>query len=70
MTKEPSVILFSPLAGSVFSKNDVNKIAEAIVATPLKVVQVINASCQSGGYYLRDSRLHVAAVASIVATRG
>lgn len=70
MTKVPSVILFSLLAGYVFSKDDVNKISEAIRVTSLRVVQVINASCQSGGHYLRDSRLHIAAVASIVATRG
>lgn len=69
MNMTPSVILLSPLAGSVFSKDDIPTIADAIHAQPLKVVQIINASCQSGGHYLRDSRLHCAAVASIVATR-
>lgn len=30
----------------------------------------MNASSQSGGHYLRDSRMHIAIVAAIVATRG
>lgn len=69
MNMNPPVILLSPLAGSVFSKDDIPKIAEELNAQVYKIVCVINASCQSGGHYLDDSRLHCAAVASIVATR-
>lgn len=70
MNQTPSVILFSPIAGSVFSKDDVDTIAKHVGSTPLTVVQRINVSCQSGGHYLEDSRMHVAAVATIVSTRG
>lgn len=65
----PPVVLLSPLAGSVFSKDDIAKISANTGATHYKTVKVINASCQSGGHYLADSRLHTAAVAAIVATR-
>lgn len=70
MSLEPPIILLSPLAGSVFSKDDIPLIAEGVRTTAHKVVCVMNASCQGGGQYLRDSRLHCAAVSSIVATRG
>jgi len=66
----PQVALLSPLAGSVFSKDDIPKIAQALGATSTRIVQVINASSQSGGHYLKDSKLHIAIVAAIVATRG
>lgn len=39
MTMEPQVALLSPLAGSVFSKDDIPKIAHAINVTPLRVLK-------------------------------
>lgn len=70
MNMDAQVILLSPLAGSVFSKDDIPLMARTMNVTPHKVVSIINASCQSGGHYLKDSRLHCAAVGAIVATRG
>lgn len=70
MSMVPQVALLSPLAGSVSSKDDIPKIAQALGATSTSIVQVINASSQSGGHYLKDRKLHIAIVATIVATRG
>lgn len=41
---------------------------EALKLKVSEVVRMLNSSCQSGGHYLKDSELAVAALASIVAT--
>ncbi|CAG9822190.1 unnamed protein product [Phaedon cochleariae] len=69
MIQTPSIMLLSPLAGAVFSRDDLTKIS-AEVNTPVgKIINIVNASYQSGGHYLPSSRMHVSAVAIIVATR-
>lgn len=65
----PAVYLLTPLAGAVYSRSDIDKIAEAISATPSAVLICINSSCQSGSQYLDESRLHIAIIAAIVATK-
>lgn len=64
------VMLLTPLAGAVFSREDIPKIAQSLgVKDHFVILNVINASCQSGGQYLANSMMHCAAVAAIVATR-
>ncbi|CAG9814605.1 unnamed protein product [Phaedon cochleariae] len=64
-----SLVLLTPLAGSIFSRDDIAKIAQDIGVTPIQVLCAINNSCQSGGQYLNRSSINIAVVASIVATR-
>lgn len=61
--------LFTPLAGSVFCKDDVEEMAEELKMTEGQLIKSINASCQGGGFYLEESNAALAAIASIVATR-
>lgn len=65
----PSIMLLTPLAGAVFSRDDISEIARLLNKGELEVLNCINESCQSGGHYLTYSSLACAAVASIVATR-
>nr|QMP82246.1 nucleocapsid protein [Coleopteran phasma-related virus OKIAV236] len=65
----PPVYLLTPLAGAVYSRVDIESIATTIDTTPAAVLITINSSCQSGGHYLSSSRLHIAVIAAIVATR-
>nr|QMP82295.1 nucleocapsid protein [Blattodean phasma-related virus OKIAV239]DAZ90401.1 TPA_asm: nucleocapsid protein [Supella longipalpa bunya-like virus] len=65
---DPPTNLLTPLAGAVFSKDDISKIAGRVRKTVAEVTNIINSSCQSGGQYLDDSDTAVAAIASIVAT--
>lgn len=66
---EPPVFLLTPLAGSVFSRDDIPKLSAELGISNSIALAAINASCQSGGQYLAESRLHVAVLAAIVATR-
>ncbi|CAG9814604.1 unnamed protein product [Phaedon cochleariae] len=50
-----SLVLLTPLAGSIFSTDDIAKIAQDIGVTPIQVLCAINNSCQSGGRSLSDS---------------
>ncbi|KAL1492658.1 hypothetical protein ABEB36_010884 [Hypothenemus hampei] len=61
--------LLTPLAGAVFPKDDLGALAGILGADPIAVLCTINASCQSGGQYLPNSRLYVALVAAVVATK-
>lgn len=65
-------ILLTPLAGAVFSKDDIKEISQTLPGRPNigLVTRSINSSCQPGGQYLPDSAGHIAAVCSIVATKG
>ncbi|KAL1492432.1 hypothetical protein ABEB36_010684 [Hypothenemus hampei] len=47
----PPKPLLTPLAGAVFSKDDIEGLASMLKATPLSVLCAINSSCQSGGQY-------------------
>jgi hypothetical protein len=68
-SKPTPVYLMTPLAGAVFSKDDVEALAKALGATIADVIVAINTSCQSGGQHLLESKGHIAAVAAIIATR-
>lgn len=37
---------------------------------PVEILQILNCSCQSGGHYLKESRLSVSAVAALMSTSG
>lgn len=64
----PPTVMLTPLCGAIFSRNDIPKMVTALNISVSEVVRMLNSSCQSGGHYLRDSELAVAALASIVAT--
>ncbi|AJG39319.1 nucleocapsid protein [Wuchang Cockroach Virus 1] len=68
-TDNPQYML-TPLAGAVFSKDDIPEISAIVKMSQATVVSIVNSSCQSGGQYLADARCDVAAIAGIVATRG
>ncbi|XP_041674253.1 uncharacterized protein LOC108114739 isoform X2 [Drosophila eugracilis] len=58
-------VVLTPLAGAVFSKFEIPKLAQAI-GEPLKeIVVAIISSCQTDGYYLKYSQCHIALVALI-----
>nr|APG79297.1 putative nucleoprotein [Hubei diptera virus 7] len=68
--------LLTPLAGAVFSRNDILDLARDIHRkndpTDAEVSQLlidINQSCQSGGQYLMNSTCEMAQIAAICATR-
>lgn len=63
-------ILLTPLAGAIFCKDDVPKIAEELGMELIDVINMINASAQSGGFYLPSSTCAAAAVCALVATKG
>lgn len=64
----PPTVMLTPLCGAIFSRNDIHKMVEELKMDAKDVVRMLNTSCQSGGHYLRESQLSVAALASIVAT--
>lgn len=61
--------LLTPLAGSVFCKDDLEQLASDLNYDIDWLIQSINASCQSGGFYLVGANATIACVAAIVATR-
>lgn len=65
LTQSPPKYLFTPLAGSVFTKHDIDDIAEELKITRQQVLKAVNCSCQDGGEYLEASEMCIAAVASI-----
>lgn len=64
----PPTVMLTPLCGAIFSRNDIPSMVSALNLKVSEVVRMLNSSCQSGGHYLKDSELAVAALASIVAT--
>lgn len=68
-------IIMTPLAGAIFSKQDLEKLAKEVHGdcyTNVNMAQLICAimqSCQSGGHHLKYSKCHIAIVASICATK-
>lgn len=65
--QNPPTVMLTPLCGAIFSRNDISKMVEVLGLPLSTVVRMLNTSCQSGGHYLEDSELAVAALASIVA---
>lgn len=61
--------LLTPLAGAVFSKDDISQMMGKTKRSLSHSINIINASCQSGGQYLKNSRAATAIIAAIVATR-
>ncbi|XP_023033172.1 uncharacterized protein LOC111518967 [Drosophila willistoni] len=55
-------IVLTPLAGAVFNKNDLPKLAEALNEPLDKLIMSIISSSQTDGYYLAHSRCHIALV--------
>lgn len=69
--QEPSPIhLLTPLAGAIFSKDDVPAIAAKLGKAVPQVLNIINSSSQSGGQYLDSSTMACAAVYVIISTKG
>lgn len=69
-THDQTQLLLTPLAGAIFSKRDLpNLAAELKIGIPM-LLRRINTSAQTGGHALEDSKIHLAAVCSLVATRG
>lgn len=66
--QNPPTVMLTPLCCAIFSRTDIMKMVEVLSLTLPVVVRMLNSSCQSGGHYLNDSELAVAALASIVAT--
>ncbi|KAH8322651.1 hypothetical protein KR059_002497 [Drosophila kikkawai] len=58
-------VVLTPLAGAVFSKFEIPKLAEDVGEPLADVVVAIISSCQTDGYYLEHSRCHIALVAII-----
>lgn len=61
--------IMTPLAGAVFSKLEVGKMARDYNVTIEEMLKIINASCQNGGQYLPDSNGTFAALAIYTSTR-
>lgn len=70
MTLAVPVLVMSPLAASIFSRLDINAISMETSRTPAEILKQLNSSCQSGGHYLGDSTVAIAAVAAIMSTSG
>lgn len=70
MTLSTPVLVMSPLAGSIFSRLDINAMSMESNRTASTILKQLNSSCQSGGHYLSDSRVAIAAVAAIMSTSG
>lgn len=68
VSQSPPTVMLTPLCGAIFSRNDISKMVKVLNLKVYEVVRMLNTSCQSGGHYLKDSELAVAALASIVAT--
>lgn len=68
VSMNPPTVMLTPLCGAIFSRNDIPSMVKALRLNVSEVVRMLNSSCQSGGHYLKDSELAVAALASIVAT--
>lgn len=62
-------IIITPLAGVIFSKDDLRKMAKELKVRPYDLIRHINASCQSGGQHLPDSQGYLAVVSSVCSTR-
>ncbi|XP_020802043.1 uncharacterized protein LOC110179031 [Drosophila serrata] len=62
---ERGEVVLTPLAGAVFSKFEIPKLAEAVGEPLADVVVAIICSCQTDGYYLEHSRCHIALVAIV-----
>ncbi|XP_044313696.1 uncharacterized protein LOC108038282 isoform X2 [Drosophila rhopaloa] len=62
---ERGEVVLTPLAGAVFSKFEMTKLAEAVGEPLDKVIVAVISSCQTDGYYLEHSRCHIALVALI-----
>ena len=61
--------IFTPLAGAIFSRDDIEEIAKVLNTSAANAVIMINNSCQSGGQYLPHSDGSIAIVAAFAATR-
>lgn len=69
MALVPPVAMLTPLCGAIFSRHDIPVMARGLQVTEADLIKILNSSCQSGGQYLEQSTLTVAALASIVATQ-
>ncbi|XP_030373270.1 uncharacterized protein LOC115623187 [Scaptodrosophila lebanonensis] len=56
-------IVLTPLAGAIFNKSDMPKLAEELNEPLVDVVMAVISSCQTDGYYLKHSRCHIALAA-------
>ena len=61
--------ILTPLAGAIFSRDDMEEIASIFGVEPNEAAIIINSSCQSGGQYLPQSNGSAAIVAAFAATR-
>lgn len=68
------LVLMTPLCGAIFSKNNLDELADIIhgeagEAKRGNTLVTLSQSCQSGGHYLEESNCAVAVVAAVCATR-
>lgn len=66
---DPKLILLTPLAGAIFCKDDLIKISKDLEMPLHELINMINESAQSGGFYLKHSTCAAAAVCAVVATK-
>lgn len=73
MSLPDPVLLMTPLAGAIYSRNDVPALAAHLKITTNRALKYINARAQSGGQYLKCKKgkaasMECAATCSVVAT--
>lgn len=61
--------LLTPLAGSIFCRDDIPEMAKELKIPEHEVTTMLNKSAQSGGFYLRGSSCAAAAICAVVATK-
>lgn len=67
--QNPPMYILTPLAGAVFSRNDIDDIAAILNVDNGAAVCMLNDSCQSGGHNLPHSNGTVAVLATVANTR-
>ncbi|AIA24564.1 nucleoprotein [Nome phantom orthophasmavirus] len=62
-------IILTPLAGAIFSRDDIVEMATLMNMSVADMTNLINSSCQSGGHYLDNSNAGCAIAAALRATQ-
>lgn len=69
-SRDPKIILLTPLAGAVFAKSDIPELASALELSVPDTLAVINSSAQTGGHWLNESTMDCAIACCLVAIKG
>lgn len=67
--RNPPMYILTPLAGAVFSRNDIAHISAILNVDAGATVCMLNDSCQSGGHNLPNSNGTIAVLATVANTR-